>query len=78
MSEPKTETDPVLANALTSIYAPHITPRRFMATKQGEIRGVGQIVRDHAGREYVVWSDGSWRRKDKLEAKRREREQDQS
>lgn len=67
------ETDPILTRALTSIYAPHVTPRRFRISKRGDVRGIGEIVKMRDGREYVVWTDGSWRRKDKLDAKRRER-----
>jgi hypothetical protein len=62
--------DDVLRAALTRIYAPHVTPSRFMVTKRGEVRGVGQIVKTHDGVEYVVWGDGSWRRKDKLDGRR--------
>src|SRR5258708_3279015 len=62
--------DEVLRAALTRLYAPHVTPSRYMVTKRGELRGIGSVVKTHDGREYVVWKDGSWRRKDKLESRR--------
>lgn len=66
--------DEVLARGLTNIFAPHVTPSRFMRTKSGEIRGIGEIVKHRDGREYVVFPDGSWRRKDKLDAKQAAKE----
>ena len=56
--------DEVLAKALRSILV-DVTANRTIMTRNGP-RRVGQEVKARDGREYMVWKDGSLRRKDRL------------